>query len=1427
MNIGPTQGAQERYSISSNGVSIQPSVTQEKDKSKKQEDNSSVQEGQASFFQEKLKPFFKKLFSALGVIFGVSTVDNRPYVHLREQLDAQVQYSDDSVSSIEARAKHLLEKSKDVVNYGKRQIEAGKDPWEGLSLSDGIPMSSKQGFVSTNSIEQHYHHNCAVYNLAESILNKRKVKSYNDIDNTRVNKNLDPEDTSRFQANEVVFWGSEASRIAPSIGVEENVVSARGAFPTLNGVIPEALEKNLAYALLNGAIEEMFGRSFESQIEGITKTGISVLNSSLIHTPGEPLKFSAKLLRETKLYKFLESNEDAKINDKTFQDSLLELVRGSGCCYFEPKGVPKYILDTHTSLGKVYLADYLKIINCKKKYVDDVLAKTSSSNVEEKQIEEKKAWLHFAAAVKNDDIPLIDSYKALLDKNPQAFFNKVTEGILIAPVVHYVDRHGTPIEEFPNNLVNLFRDYSNVPAVRREIARLNKENYSGNKLHSDIKQFRRTGIFILQSNPKELEQNGIPTDISGDFKEEIKKEILPYIKGECSGVKAYLNWRMLRYFEDNYDKKSLVDIKLSNGEPLFDCTSDTNLRFSKNFLDEGNKVYEESSLAGYLDFVKTTFKSMGGIPLGLVLIKDSNKEAVVDTFLPETWNDELLNELRGKSYRELKEEECFYPNEMFTINNSRSYNPKVYSYDKIINLVKKNDDLNPHGQYYIEIQPAREKYLGLPSFAYCAYEDVVLHAAGDSKADIGMLAAAIERGGYADIVFSLIQDDDIFKEIIKQRLSYSNEFKRKNSFYNDCKNKFQIYALEQVKGKKGFFYKIEKFEDGQAVYEKDKETNEVRVYDEQSILKELRVQYSGKLIHNVSPEAYLRRRAEQFALVAGENIEINKTDLKHSEILFQRKEKGEQLSDAEARLLSRYERLIREKVEGYLLPQEAPRFNVRREWLGEDHKGKYVVYRSKKANGELVLKRLNDGKAESFNGDHTALSQLKLVEISENEEGKFVINNGTEEYKDIQALNDHVIEDRFVSEPPQKEGLFANKTLTKILGEKKLKSFICNLPNLFHGLLKYSGGIMAAGGVVRLASKFVNGWEDGLYRVGYWMSNGLRAFSALGGALRGELNVHKYHNIAFGEIINIISSFLPDGSKHLGLGFGNFVLFLGRGQQRAQLQQRVNNHTKEVLKETPKSREDVESKEVDPRPFVRKVTKLTTELLLKTKKIAVESGMSQFLGEVVGNLGGAILATVQTAKDIVKDPRLIFQIKERMSEKSGSFYKSVPSAGHLLTLVGAFSGVSALVAGLFGKMEKYGEVTESGFNKIGNIALACANAIPAIGIVANAKEVMANPGGLPKMFKGLNGKDVTFSPQKAGLRQLVAGLGLGVTPAFGLHNKYVASWFDIFNGLYFLGAAEEELPNTTALSMSILRKGQQLYKDPEKDYNLHEFAKAS
>lgn len=1488
-----------------------------------------------------LKDFFKPIITTLGIAFGFGILDNTPYEDLLNKLNS------DSVQTSEKRARYLFDKSSDLLKIAKQNLSGNREEWEDISKTSGVPMSSSQQFLAggteAQSLMQHYYNNCAVLCITEAIKNGTEIWSFTDIDNTRDPKTLDPEDTNRILADEHSFWSNESLRLAPLLKIKETGLTARAPFDTLNGVIPEALDESLTYALLNGGVSALFGLGEDNQLIGLERNGLSTLTGSVHHEPGKPLKFSSKVMRLAYFYEFLESPVGPRFDGKSFLESLTEIVRKQGCCYYEPKGLPRYLIDTYRGTGsrlggEVYLPHYKKIIKLKKEFVDKPLRNLGYVNKEKQKEEEIKAWSNFAHAVKVDvemgikhwqrldaikealmkreevnkiisdvnlnelfsvelksktlsdlkteleqdlenkiAINMIDDSKLMkkarecaqryirlsgADKevskdapgcvnyfelikenspnyNPQAFFEKVTEGILIAPVVHFVNRHGTPLHEVPLEVIKLLEKVSNNPDVRRYVAKLNHRAGATVLTHPDIINFRNTGAKILKE------------------------------KGEAE----YLNWRLLQHFTNNYsyeDEKTnylkkplLKDIKLSTGENLF-VIKDSKLDFSENFKKATIQAYEKGDFKAYRCLVNEVFQAAS--------ISLTDEASLLLTFLPTkedlqyllkkpeklpdlnperntkpvTSKDEL-EELRKLDISILDNATFLYPNQMFSVNNKRPFDDR-YSYDKVINLILKTDELNPLGQYYLEIQPAFDKGNALPHpvelYQILKHENrkIVCHAAGDSKSDIGMLARALESGGYADVVFNQIRDVDIYREIINQRLDYLKDFPNfvreyrdysypcdVDSLYKECCKLFGIYALEKVKEDTGVKYlKVVDFDqNGKPRYET--KNNSTVAYTEEEIVKELRDKYQGRIIHNTCPEAYIRRRAEIFGLITGQNIEFNQDDYTVAEGLINKIDSGNlkrsDLTEKQLVLLSRYERIVRERKEGYILPQEVPRYNTRYEW--HDPKGQFIVYRSRKANGRLLKVKGAGSQPELFTESEKGLSKLIRYEIKRDKEGRFyLLNNNNEScsyptHNNLERLNDIVVENKFIAKIPTSQGFLANKSLTKIFGKENLRAFVKNLPVLFHGLLKYSGIIMALGGVIRLISPVFGGLSEGFYRTGYWMSNGLRAVSAFGGALRGELNVHKYHNIAFGELINIVSSFLQNGPKHLGLGLGNFVLFLGRGQQAAQRQQRVNNHTKDVLTAKVKPK-----KELDPRPYVRKITELATSMLLGVKQKATQEGISGYLGEVGGNVVGGFFSTLQFIKDMFKDPRIIFQYKERRSEKSGSFYKSIPSAGHLLTLVGALSGVGALLAGTFGRVERLGDKDENGFNKWGNIFIAFANAIAAPGIFFNAREIMANTSGLPKLFKGLNGRDIRYNPVAAGLRQVIASIGFLLVPWGGLQNKYVASLFDLFNGIYFLGASEEEIPNTTNLGLNILRKDG-LYKDPERNYEVIDFKNAA
>ncbi len=1425
-------------------------------------------------FFDKVKFFFKTLF-------GFSIVDNKPYENLYKELKTYAG----------SRAQYLFDKSKSVVEHANRQIANGKNPWEDLSEDAGVQMSTKLAQLLGNNAEQRYYYNCAVNWWAGTQLGIHKSDdkvgeciSVDDLDNTWRNKNWDPSDPWLVASHEELMWSRKVFQMGEKdkLNVSEWVNTARAPFPTVIQIVPEGLEKSITYGVLHGPFQERYGLSMKDQAEFAKRAVVIALNSSIIHKPNEPTKFSAKLLRETEMFRFL---DELKIDGKTFLESYLSMVKNESFSVFEPKGLPKWLLDTHRFLGEAYLPQYQKIIDLKEEIVDK----------RDKNISEDDAWKEFGKQVKKDvdigkglwieldrlkknkasakelkeareeaykhirliggdktvkDIKteienkdnltnkekedlkneIIDFYKLLEDNKPQEFFKKVIDGVLIAPTVHFYDNHGTPVEGAIDKITNLFEKFGSDKTVRRKVAELNKRAFNNNGLHSDIEGFRDKGIGKL-------------------------------LEG---GTKGYLEWRMCKYLEERFKENDLKDIKMTTGENLFQCQK-TRLLFSKEFITKSQEAFNQGFDA-YKNFLEEQFRyldprikalpdiletfiaesdikgsyTFNSFESRLMNLIPADKAGKVDEFkqkseelsrfnnllFDEEGNEkklsaedekrreqlvdeteELLNGILKDS--NLKKETCFYSNELFSVNNTVTYD-NTYAYNSILNVVIKKSKLDKEGQYYVEIQPAREKHLGVPDFDEVLEKNLFLHVAGDSKSDICMMAAALERGGAGSIVFSLVQDEDVFKEILKQKKDYiKKDFYEREELFNDSVKAFgkSFYAVEKVGD--GEYFKVTGFEKDvngkyHKDYEKDANGQNIRFTEEQ-LLGEIREQSRNKLFRFRCPEANARARAEIFGLLSDENIEFNYARFTEAKKLYALDPTGASFNSKQQEILKEYEWAVIAEIQGRLLPQEAPRFEVYREWRGRDDKGDFAVYRSKSTNGQFVVDRFNGSKPEAINCTEELLQNLKKVEVFLNNEGKYVYLNFDKkeiDYEDPIKLKDYQVEHKLFSPPIKGKNIFG-------------KSFIQMLPVLFNGLLKYSGGIMALGGVVRLLSAISGGLQENVYKTGYWLSNGVRAISAVGGALRGVLNVHKAYNITFGEVINMVSSFLPNGIKHMGLGFGNFVLFLGRGQQRALMQQRVNSHTKKELDGKAK-----ENEFVDPRPAVRNATKLSSQLIEDVKKDAKQSGISSLLGELAGNLLSAVVTPVLMIKDVIKDPRLIFGLDKRMSEKSGSFNLSVPSAGHLMTIVGSLSGISAVVAGLFGRVEKFGEVAESGFNKVGSWAIAFANMIPALGIIANAKEIMNNPDGLPRIFRGIDGKDRMYNPLKAGLNQLLAGVGYAIIPIFGLENKYVASLFDIFTGQYFYGASEEELPNTSILGRSILRRNQQLYSDPEAKTNL-------
>lgn len=1457
---------------------------------------------EGSGFTGALSSFFKQIRNSLAIIFNISRFDNTQYNKLYDELEKlPEQPGQKPDDKFRQNVESLYVKSLEAVYYGQKQKENGHAPWEGMPENVGVPMSAKQGFLSGGSARQRYLYNLSLNLQASAILNGYKIETNKDIDNSQRSKAFDPEDTARLQSVETTYWLETASTLGQKLGIAERHITARGAHPAKNLIRPIGQNPNvLSPANLNGAIEEVGGgRSLRLQEEALERMGVNVLNSSIIHTPNEPLFISHSAQKVAKLYRFLRGAEGPRIDGKTFFESFAELVDSKKCCVFELKAEPRYILETKFATseyddkgycqvpGEVYRPHYLRICRYKEEEVDGPIQKARAQG-NNTPVMEKQAWINFAKRVKQDvdsgkmywravdelhrelsalkaelleggfskqqiaeyadvinlttkletarkralqhirlpgsDKPVgnnaMDFYKFIDEKssyyNPQAFFDFCKEAETIAMVVHDYDPNETPVEEFTKECVDLFDQYANLSETRTFIAKLNMELDENNELHPDIERFVEDGVDEFVNN------------------------------GACN----YLDWRMIQHLKDHCTEKELQEIKFSTGEKLFDL-SGGKVKFSKQFIAYSNQWCFPSgearnpSIESYSEFLKNEFAQL--------CPQLSQLSQVIDSFIPPleigTLNSgelslaeiqELASKTKGdgSAWKELIKQPCFYPNQLYSINSTRPYSKK-YSFHRPICLVIKSDERNKQGQYYMEVQPEGLKKDGLRSFEYIIDKKIVPNSVGDSKGDIPMHAGALLRGGYVDIVLNVIQKRDIYKEIIKQRLGFAEEFAHDNELYQACRQRFGneklvkngFSALEEVKVNQQApgggivevkrYKKIIKFslnDESQVIrsYEKDSSGVHDKLYTKDELIEECTKLYSDYVIENESPESYIRRQAEIYGLFTNTRIEYDPAKHREARILYERKTRGELLNAQELVLLNQYERIVVDEKKGFILPDEAPSYDVYRQWWGQiGGSKKYCVYRSKSHDGKLVVDYFDGRPVRPFDGNESDLAKLSRVDIKRNFEGKFIchdeLGNALSEYKNIEGLNDQVCEHSVVERFPEVEGLFANKFITNLVGEQRLKRWICNLPNAFRGLMNVSGLGMLTGALIRLASPAFGGMSEGVFKFGYRMSNGIRAVACLASALRGQITVHKYHAITIGELLGASSALFRDGPKHIILGVANMFLFMGRAQQTEQRTQKNNSHLKKVLDGKAKV-----SEEADPRPPARTLTRLATRVLQQVKDATEAAGLNKFVGEMAGSVTGAVLSSVQMVKDIAKDPRLVLQLAPRLSEKSGEPFKSIPSPGHLLNLVGLVSGVSAMIAGTFGRSENFGSIDDdSSTNKLGRIFTSIATGFPVLGIIANARDVMANQQGIPRVFGGFNGKDANYNPLRAGLCQIASGLGIGLSSLGKLSDKYIASIFDAANGLFYVGAAEEDVANTNQLVLSILRRGQKLYQQPQ------------
>ena len=730
-------------------------------------------------------------------------------------------------------------------------------------------------------------------------------------------------------------------------------------------------------------------------------------------------------------------------------------------------------------------------------------------------------------------------------------------------------------------------------------------------------------------------------------------------------------------------------------------------------------------------------------------------------------------------------------------------------------------DGNPvdYGLDYCELLPNQNKGQGFDSRKNLWEKKVLTLTFGDSKSDLAQHVRSLfnvmvltdENGqkrvlrGAAVKIYNLIKDEDFKSASVDELCAIGKELKNgllEKKVFSEICEQTGMFALEKVQG--GYKKIIGVDASNNLVYE-DKVYTDVEMKD---IVFKL---VSPNIYANEAPDANIRRFAEAVKWIFGADIELNWEELLQAKAL---KESGKKLNAQESVLVEKYRVAIAELQYARKMPLDTTADRKYVEY--HDPRTGRTYYRM--ADSKKLMTK--DGKHE-FHGntrDLRAGKRLITLGIDPNTGMQAYVYEDKDRNGNIQVFHDVAFLDKCAYEdstnpfPRPISGMFQSKFLLGLVGGKEnLRKLISNMPMGFSKLLEWSGGLMAVGGVLRLLARPVFGADNVVFKAGYWLSNVFRGVSAIGGGLRGLINPHKYYSITLGETINLFSAMtLPNGLKHIGLAFGNLFLFTGRGIQSLQRQLSTN------IEKNGK-------KDVDPKLAQESSTKFSTQdTLLHLSDTLVEKGVGREISNIFGSAVSACLTPFIHIFDVIKDPSLLMPVKDMVSQKSGKPFTNIKSVGHLLSLTGFISGISAAMGGIFGRYSKFGEVDEeSGFNAIGKVFLALSTAVPALGIIANGLEVKSNSNGNSMTPRLHNGKTMYYNPRRAGWSQVFAGVMYGVLPMFDLSKDWVAAAFDAFGtGAFFglpgtnSGVAEEEKNTALLQADDILFSNGEYFNQP-------------
>lgn len=1354
--------------------------------------------------------------------------------------------------AILTNAVHVAKMTQTVVNIGYENIKNNKDPWHKLQsglesqpLSERVwlPIPPDLLFLSGDRNKQLYNHNAFVNHLAKAVIaaieHNAEIEFYFDVDGTIVDKTRRPHSTRVAQPLEQIHALNHTIKaLYDLLGVKIKLNTNRTPRSIKITTCGLGLNTNRIESEHYDGIVEVGGFSPEDQYEISRQVDQSALSTAYREKRDDWTVIADQAVAAVDAMKYFDLKRLVK-----------ESVEKHGFIVGEPKNLNTFILDTKRKNGNVYGQWITKIFALKEQIVDrgekvdykdletvvedlsskeksdrykdfkDVLvqhvkyASSIRENLEEEwsnaknhlqTLEDKEAGKEEIQKAKialnsasdklfslieiighdsnNDYIEYTDvygvekrkciNYFKCLEDNPVLFLEKLKEAENLSGCVHIRNSRNVPDPKAINEVIQALKDTENESGARSYIRDL---NYKIRRNDENMKVF-------------------------------VEKAKAVY---EQEGKRGFLRWKILKHLEMHYTRDEL------SKNLTFDCNDEKKLEFNKTFLAKLENETSGMSINDYVKHLKEEFNKSTGMGKDIVKYIDS------------TFEDDFLAKLT--STNPFVREECFYADALFCVNYKLKYNGEEVR-TPIFSFEDKRTSLRPWGQGYWELTICLPKGNAIPLPQERVKKKKIIFTFGDSKSDVSAHREALHSvitlngvkiGGAAIQIYHNIGDTDYIKDTLEKRMQdVKKALKEQYDTFSEDYSKQGIFGLL----KEGDVYKKVIGIEFDGIDEKGKKKYKPlmlddKTYSEAEIKKEIWQFLQPRIYQFESPVEQIMNLAYAASWLTKTNPHFDWKEFERAAALSEKKNK----TSEEEKLVNRYKVCIEELERSKYISDYVSDSSVYFEYSDPSTGEKY--YRIAK-DRSLATK---DGK--KFVGDEKTLTQRTIS--SEAVNGHF----GVLVYKDtfdplkgkyeLFADPDFLVKNCITEEPalpsqPPPKGLFERKWLTGLLGfgniekgKKNLRSLITKLPNIFSSTLSVCGVLLSIGGIIRLASKLLGGHQESIYKFGYWMSQSVRAVSAGAGALRGVLNVNKYYSITIGELGNIFSALcLQNGPKHIGYAFFNLFTLTDRGMQNAQRQLSSNILTEEEIK-ADKPVKGI----LDPRPFQADVTRFNTEKIkLPISKAVEDVGLPQFVGNFVGSLASSVLTTMYMLKQTITNPKLIFQFKNRVSDKSGNSCFTIPSTGHLFSLAGVLGGISAIGAGFFGRMEKFGEVTESGFNKLGKWLMSGATFVQSIPIILNGLEIAANQNGLPRMTRGLDGKTIKYSPERAGYGQVFAGAMFGLLSWLPLEQDWAASLFDTFAlGPYFgapkmrMSVAEEDKMNSLDLAEQILFENDQFF----------------